>query len=196
MKNTNTNNSNRPVVTGIVRFSYCHVFEPKAVQGDEVSKYSICIMIPKSDTMTVTKIKTAIQNAYENGQATLKGNGRSVPAFSVIRNPLRDGDTERPDDPAFAGCYFLNATSRFKPGIVDQDLNSIIDRMEFYSGCYGRASLGFYAYSFNGNRGIACGLNNLQKLKDGEPMGGRTTAAMDFGDADDDSDDAVADFLN
>ena len=119
-------------------------------------------IIPKSDTVTIQKIKAAIEAAYHEGEAKLKGNGKSVPALSVIKNPLRDGDTERPDDPAYAGCYFVNANSTTAPGIVDADRNPILVRSEVYSGVYGRASINFYAFNSNGNRGIACGLNNLQ----------------------------------
>lgn len=103
-----------------------------------------------------------------------------------MKSPLRDGDVERPEDEAYAGHYFINANSKLKPGVVDANLNEIIDPAEFYSGCYGRASITFYAYNVNGNKGIACGLQNLQKLKDGEPLGGsRASAASDFGDFDD-----------
>ena len=117
---------------------------------------------------------------YEEGQAKLKGNGRSVPPLTAIKTPLRDGDTERPDDPAYANSYFINANSATAPGIVDADCNPILTRSEVYSGVYGRASINFYAFNSNGNKGIACGLNNLQKIRDGEPLGGKSSAASDF----------------
>lgn len=126
--------------------------------------------------MTVGKIKAAIEEAYRDGQSKLKGNAKSVPALSTLRTPLRDGDLERPDDPAYANAYFVNANSATAPGVVDTNRNDILDRSEVYSGCYGRASISFYAFNANGNRGIACGLNNLQKIKDGEPLGGRASA--------------------
>lgn len=109
-------------------------------------------------------IKAAIQAAYEEGESKLKGNGKTVPALSVIKTPLRDGDVERPDDPVYADAYFINANSATAPGIVDADLNPILERSEVYSGVYGRASINLYAFNSNGNRGIACGLNNLQKI--------------------------------
>ena len=96
---------------------------------------------------------------------------------------------ERPDDPAYANSYFINANSTTAPGIVDADRQPIIDRSEVYSGVYGRASINLYAFNSNGNRGIACGLNNLQKIRDGEPLGGRTRAEDDFAGLDDDTDD-------
>ena len=130
--------------------------------------------------MTVGKIKAAIEEAYRDGQSKLKGNAKSVPALSALRTPLRDGDLERPDDPAYANAYFVNANSTTAPGVVDANRNEILDKSEVYSGCYGRASISFYAFNANGNKGIACGLNNLQKIKDGEPLGGRASAESDF----------------
>lgn len=170
-------------------FSYLNCWEPKAIQGGN-PKYSVSLIIPKSDTRTIQKIKAAIQAAYEEGQSKLKGNGKTVPALSVIKTPLRDGDLERPDDEAYKNAFFINANSGTAPGIVDADCNPILNRSEMYSGVRGRASINLYAYNVNGNRGIACGLNNLQKLADGEPLGGKSRAEDDFATEDDD------DFLN
>lgn len=185
----NTTKVNNPmkVITGKdTRWSYASVWEAKSINGG-APKFSVSLIIPKSDTVTVQKIKAAIEAAYHEGEAKLKGNGKSVPALSVIKNPLRDGDTERPDDPAYAGCYFVNANSTTAPSIVDADRNPILVRSEVYSGVYGRASINFYAFNSNGNRGIACGLNNLQKIRDGKPLGGKASAESDF-DTDDDDD--------
>ena len=180
------------VITGKdTRWSYCNVWDAKAINGG-APKFSVSLLIPKSDTATVNKIKAAIEAAYHEGESKLKGNSKSVPALSVIKTPLRDGDVERPDDPAYAGHYFLNANSATAPGIVDADCQPILTRSEVYSGVYGRASISFYAFNSNGNRGIACGLNNLQKIRDGEPLGGRASAESDFSDFDDEDDD---DFL-
>lgn len=168
------------VITGKdTRWSYANVWEAKSINGG-TPKFSVSLIITKSDTVTVQKIKAAIQVAYEEGQAKLKGNGRSVPPLTAIKTPLRDGDTERPDDPAYANSYFINANSATAPGIVDADCNPILTRSEVYSGVYGRASINFYAFNSNGNKGIACGLNNLQKIRDGEPLGGKSSAASDF----------------
>lgn len=169
------------------RWSYCNVWQPKSINGG-TPKYSVSLIIPKSDTVTVEKIKRAIQAAYEEGQSKLKGNGKSVPALSVLKTPLRDGDLERPDDEAYANSYFINANSATSPGIVDADRNVIIDTSEVYSGVYGRASINFYAFNSNGNKGIACGLNNLQKISDGEPLGGKSRAEDDFATEYDDDD--------
>ena len=177
-------NNPTKVITGInTRWSYVNAWEPKSINGG-APQYSVSLIIPKSDTKTLEKIRAAIQAAYEEGQSKLKGNGRSVPALSVLKTPLRDGDAERPDDEAYANSYFVNANSGTAPGIVDADRNPILERSEVYSGVYGRASINFYAFNSNGNKGIACGLNNLQKIRDGEPLGGKSRAEDDFAEAD------------
>lgn len=168
------------VITGPnTRWSYANVWEAKSINGSS-PKYSVSLIIPKSDTVTVNKIKAAIEAAYKEGEGKLKGNGKSVPPLSVLKTPLRDGDLERPDAPEYAGCYFVNANSASAPGIVDADRQEIINRSEVYSGVYGRVSINFYAFNSNGNKGIACGLNNLQKIRDGEPLGGKSRAEDDF----------------
>ena len=178
------------VITGPnTTFSYLNCWDPKAIQGG-TPKFSVSLIIPKSDVKTIEKIKAAIQAAYEEGQSKLKGNGKSVPALSTLKTPLRDGDLERPDDEAYKNSYFINANSGTAPGIVDADRNPIIDRSEMYSGVKGRASINLYAFCVNGNRGIACGLNNLQKISDGTPLGGKSRAEDDFATEDDE------DFLN
>ena len=161
------------------------MWDAKSINGG-APKFSVSLIIPKSDKKTLEKIRAAIEAAYEEGQSKLKGNGKSVPALSALKTPLRDGDAERPDDEAYADAYFVNANSSTAPGIVDADRQPIIDRSEVYSGVYGRASINFYAFNSNGNRGIACGLNNLQKIRDGEPLGGKSRAEDDFATEDDD----------
>lgn len=168
------------VITGKnTRWSYANVWEPKSINGG-TPKYSVSLIIPKSDIATIQKIKTAIEAAYHEGEAKLKGNGRTLPPLNAIKTPLRDGDLERPDDEAYANSYFVNANSATAPGIVDEAVNPILNRSEVYSGVYGRASISFYAFNSNGNKGIACGLNNLQKIRDGEPLGSRVSAESDF----------------
>ena len=185
------------VVTGPrTRFSYCHLWEPKSINGGE-PKYSMSAIIPKTDIETIDRINAAIEAAYREGESKLKGKG-ALPQLKALKTPLRDGDLDRPDDPAYAGCYFLNANSDKAPGIVDANAQPILDRSEVYSGCYGRVSISFYAFNTNGNRGIACGLNNVQKLRDGEPLGGRISAEQEFaglGDVDD-LDSSEDDFLS
>ena len=174
------------VITGPkTRWSYCNVWQAKSISGG-TPKFSVSLIIPKSDTVTINKIKVAIQAAYTEGESKLKGNGKTVPPLSVLKTPLRDGDTERPDDPAYADSYFINANSATAPGIVDADRQTIIDHSEVYSGVYGRASINLYAFNSNGNRGIAFGLNNLQKIADGEPLGSKSGAEDDFADIEED----------
>ena len=174
------------VITGVkTRWSYANVWQAKSINGG-TPKYSVSLIIPKSDTKTVTAVKNAIQAAYDEGQSKLKGNSKSVPALTAIKTPLRDGDAERPDDEAYKDSYFINANSATAPGIVDAARQPILERSEVYSGVYGRASINFYAFNSNGNKGIACGLNNLQKISDGEPLGGKTRAEDDFADEDED----------
>ena len=185
-----TNVQTTKVITGPnTRFSYLNANEPKSINGG-TPKYSVSLIIPKDDTATIDKIHAAIELAYKEGEAKLKGNGKTVPALSVIKTPLRDGDLERPDDAAYQNAYFVNANATSAPGIVDADLNPILTRSEVYSGVYGRASITFYAFNSSGNKGIACGLNNLQKIRDGEPLGGKASAESDFAIDDDE------DFLN
>ena len=187
--NNSTTKVNNPmkVITGPnTRWSYANVWEPKSINGG-TPKFSVSLIIPKSDTKTVAKIKAAIEAAYHEGESKLKGNGKTVPPLAALKTPLRDGDAERPDDEAYANSYFINANATTAPGIVDVDRNPILTRSEVYSGVYGRASISFYAFNSNGNKGIACGLNNLQKVRDGEPLGGKASAESDFAtDADED----------
>ncbi|ARP51075.1 DUF2815 family protein [Caproicibacterium sp. XB2] len=175
------------VITGPdTRWSYANVWDAKSINGG-TPKFSVSLIIPKKDTVTVNKIKAAIQAAYEEGESKLKGNSKSVPPLAAIKTPMRDGDVERPDDPAYANSYFINANSTTAPGIVDADRQPILERSEVYSGVYGRASISMYSFNTNGNKGIACGLNNLQKIRDGEPLGSRSRAEDDFA-ADEDDD--------
>lgn len=179
-------NSSKVITGKNTRWSYANVWEAKAINGG-TPKFSVSLIIPKSDTVTIEKIKKAIECAYKEGESKLKGNSRTIPALSALKTPLRDGDVERPDDEAYKNAYFINANSTTAPGIVDENCNPILTHSEVYSGVYGRASITFYAFNANGNRGIACSLNNLQKIRDGEPLGSKASAESDF--ATDDKDD-------
>lgn len=170
------------VVTGKVRFSYLHIWEPSSIGDSTELKYSASLIIPKSDKATLSKIKAAIAAATEQGK-TSKFGGK-IPAN--LKNPLRDGDVDRPDDEAYANSYFINANAKTKPGIVDAARNPVMQQDEVYSGCFGKASVTFYAYDAKGNKGIAAGLNHIMKTEDGEPLGGRSSAESDFGGADSD----------
>ena len=168
------------LVTGKVRFSYVNVFEPRVTpNGDE--KYSITLLIPKTDGDTYQRISAEINKTLqENLATTFKGVMPSNPKL-----PIHDGDGTRQSGESYGpeckGCWVITANSNNAPEVVDANCNPIISKNDFYSGCFGRASLRFYAYNQNGNKGIGCGLGNVQKLEDGQPLDGRTTAAEDFG---------------
>jgi len=174
--NTGAKLSPTKVITGIVRLSYANVHEPKSINGG-TPKYSVSLIIPKSDTKTIAAINAAVDAAMEEGRGNFGG---KIPNKAALKLPLRDGDIDRPDDEAYANSYFVNANSNSAPEIVDKALNPIMSRSEVYSGVYARVSVNFYAFNSNGNRGIACGLGNIQKIRDGEPLGGKTSAADDF----------------
>lgn len=175
-------NSKTKVVTGVVRLSYANVWEPKSINGG-TEKYSVSLIIPKNDKKTLDAINAAVDAAIEEGKGKFGG---KVPNKAALKLPLRDGDIDR-DDEAYANCWFINANSNTAPQIVDKAVNPILDRSEVYSGVYARVSINFYAFNSNGNRGIACGLGNIQKIRDGEPLGSRNNASEDFAtDLDDD----------
>lgn len=168
------------VRTGKVRFSYVHVFEPSSMSGNaEDAKYSTSILIDKDDKQTLDIINSGIEAAKEVSKSKLSKGGKFLPGLKM---PLRDGDVDRPDDEAYAGKWFLNASSNRKPAVVDKGLNPLTSSDEFYSGCYGRVMLNFYAFDKNGSRGIAVGLGNIQLLEVGENLTGATSADQDFGD--------------
>ena len=177
------------LVTGVVRLSYANVWEARrpANQPDAKPKYSCSIIIPKADKATVSAINAAIDEAIREGVGKFGG---KVPNKAVLKLPLRDGDTERPDDPAYKNSYFINASANedHPPRIVDKRVQPILDHAEVYSGVYAKVALNFYAFSVNGNRGVACGLGNIQKIRDGEPLGGFSDPASEFSVEDDDDD--------
>ena len=176
------------------RISFANIWEAKSINGSD-PKYSVSCLIPKSDKKTLAEINAAIEAAKEEAKG--KKWGGKIPAN--LKLPLRDGDIERPDDENYANCMFLNANSSDKPGIVDRQVNPILDPMQVYSGCYCNVSLSLYGFNSNGNRGVACGLGNIQWLKDGERLSGKADAASDFeavaDDADVLGDDELPDYL-
>jgi len=169
---------------GEVRLSYVHIFQPEATTEGGEKKYSVSLIIPKTNKALLDNIKVAIEAAKQAGIAKFGGR---IPAN--LKTPLRDGDLERPDDDAYAGCWFINASSKTKPGIVkrmkingENKLVEVTNEEDVYSGCYGFASVNFFAFNTSGNKGIAAGLNNILKTRDGEYLGGRASAENDFGD--------------
>ena len=178
------NNHSTKVVTGIVRLSYANVWEPKSINGGK-EKYSVSLIIPKSDKKTIDAINKAVDAAIEDGISKFGG---KKPNKAAIKLPLRDGDIER-DDEAYKDSFFVNANSTTPPQIVDAHVQPILDRSEVYSGCYARVSVTFYAFNSNGNKGVACGLGNIQKIRDGEPLGAHSSAADAFSDCSDNNGD-------
>ncbi len=186
---SNENVQSTKVITGKVRFSYVNIFKSRSFQTGQDEKFSICLLIPKKDKDTIRKIKAAIEAAKKQGVADKWGG--KLPGN--LKLPLRDGDEERADEAEeYAGMYFLNANSAQKPGIIDMYKNEILDPAEVYSGCWGRASINFFPFNSNGNKGIGVGLNNIQKLGDDEPLGAsRASAESDFADDYEDDDDLL-----
>lgn len=175
------------VILKNVRLSYANIWAPRETDSGEM-KYSAALLIPKTDKKTVMSINKAIEAAKIEGKSKLANKAGKIP--SNIKLPLRDADEEGKDeDEVYAGHYFINANSNRKPQIVDRAKEAIEDRDEVYSGCYANVSVNFFAYNSNGNIGIGCGLGNIQKLKDGERLGGGSTADEDFEELEDDEDD-------
>lgn len=161
------------ISTKKVRLSYCHLFTPVKAPGSDVEKYSVSVIIPKTDKATLNAINAAVEEAKKEG-ASKKWGGK-IPGG--LHLPLRDGDADRPDDEAYANSYFFNCSSTRKPEVVDENGNAILNAAEVYSGCYGRVNVNFFAYNSNGNKGIAAGLNCIQKLEDGQALGASAPSA-------------------
>ena len=183
-KNATKDVSQKPVTqvtTGLVRLSYFNAWKPDPKDG----KFKTAILIPKTDEETVGKINAAIKELTAEAIKKFGFKNNKLPV--TFKTCLRDGDEEKDDD-NYAGQYFLNATSKNQPGIVGMErdennkLKRITDENEVYSGCYARVSLNFYIFDVDGNKGIAAGLNNVQKVRDGEKLAGGSSADSDFDD--------------
>lgn len=176
------------VVTGEGVLSYLNCWEPHAMDETSTPKYSVSFVFPKSDTKTYDKIVAAMKAAYDEGADKLKSSGGKIPPFDVksdkLKMALRDGDDRYAEsgDETYKGCWFVNASSKEQPGVVDRNKVEIMDTREMYSGVIGRISVNFYVYNKNGNKGIAAGLQNIQKIRDGQPLGGKSRAEDDFDD--------------
>lgn len=169
------------VITGSCLLSYVNLMKPQAIAGGE-PKYSVSLVFSKGDVTTFKKIEKATKQAIEEGVSRY---GAKFGKAANFRMPLRDGDIDKPDDVAYKNSYFLNVNSKTKPGLVNKSLDEIIDPGEIYSGCIGRASIVAFPYSVNGSTGVSFALQNVQKLEDGEPLGGKARAADDFADNED-----------
>lgn len=173
------------VTTGEVRMSYVHLFKPYAYQPGQEEKFQVTVLVPKTDTATMSRINAAIEAAKQKGISE-KWNGVCPP---IVPTPVYDGDGVRPSDgmafgPECKGHWVFTASAKVNnpPEVVDGTMNPIINQSEIYSGIYGRVNVNFYPYAAVGKKGIGCGLGPVQKLRDGEPLGGRSvTAAQAFG---------------
>jgi hypothetical protein len=175
------------VIFGPVRLSYTHLFT-KYNPGDDGAegKYQTNCLIPKKEKETIKALEQAIEAAKKAGILS-KWSGKEPKKLDM---PLRDGD-DKEDDEIYEGHLYLNAKCKTRPGVVDREKNPIVDEDEVYSGVWAIVSVTFFAYDKNGNRGIACGLNNVMKYKDDERLGGRNSAEADFGDLDMEEDDEL-----
>jgi hypothetical protein len=198
LKAYHPNEEAHKVVTGKIRLSYAHLFEPWTGDNGE-AKYSAAVLIPKSDESTLSAIEEAVAAAIEKGKSRLATNGK-VP--KNLKTPLRDGDEERSEQEEYEKMYFLNASNKRRPGLIDRvyvdgepvDITEPYDvdgKPTLYSGCYARVALTFFAFNTNGNRGVACSLDHVQKLADGEPLDGSSSASDVFDELDDDGDDEL-----
>lgn len=172
---TTTAASPTKVVGGPFRASYLHVWEGKKNDKGEV-KYQASLIWPKSDKALTAKMAAAQKAALEEGKTKWGGK------VGEPKLPIRDGDVARADDEAYAGCWFVNASSNTRPGVLDIDKNEMLDKSLLYSGCFIKVSVNFYPFNYEGKKGIAVGLNNILKVKDGKPLAGRASAESDFKD--------------
>ena len=178
------------ITTGLVRFSYAYVWQPKEDDNGNV-KYRAMLLIPKQNKASIQRIvdaiDQAIQEGIENGTFGKKKPGtwkKKNTRLSYFKWLLQDGDEKEDDeanlDPNLAGMYYLNASSKEAPLLADEDRNEIVDEQDFYSGCWGRAQLRLYAFDKKGNIGIGAALNSCQKLRDGERLSGRDSIETAF----------------
>ena len=169
------------VTTDRARLSFTHLFEPYANNPAQEAKYSVTVLVPKSDIATKQRIDAAITAAKQQGVSKC-WNGVMPP---VVATAVHDGDGVRPNGEPFGeecrGHWVFTASSKQAPQVVDLNLNPIINQTDVYSGCYARVCVNFFPYNSNGKRGVGIGLNAVQKLEDGEPLGGRISAAEAFG---------------
>lgn len=157
------------------RVSYPHVFKAHSGFEGQEEKYSVSMLFDKKTDLTALK-RAVLHVATEEWGPKDKGKWPKK-----LRLPFRDGDDEKPGNEEYAGKIFVNATSKNRPGVVDGKVQPMTEEDgTFYAGCYARATLVAFAYNKMGNVGVAFGLNNLQKLRDGEPLGGKSSATSDF----------------
>ena len=169
------------VLTGECRLSYCNLTTPRAAQQGGEPKYSVTLLIPKTDVATKADIDAAIQ-AAANEALSKVWNGARPPQLRV---PIYDGDGVRPSGVPFGdeckGHWVMTASTKNKPQVVGIDnINCELAPSDIYSGMYARVTIRFFGYSNSGNKGIGCGLGNVMKTRDGEALAGSASASVDF----------------
>lgn len=169
------------ILVGEARMNFVRVFKPEAFNGGK-PKYSVILSFDKNNVELVSTIQKAIDECTE--KAKQQYGGKLPKGFKIVE--LKDGDIDY-DTEGFAGQFTLKASSEYKPEVVKKtkvmgqsSLVPITDEDEFYSGCYGYASVTFFSYDTGMTKGVTCGLNNLLKTRDGERLGGGGGAASDF----------------
>lgn len=169
-----------------VRLSYVNVFEAKAMQEGQDPKYSAQLIISKSHPQMKELKKLIYEVAKEKFPKMVTG--KDYPAR--LKNPLRDGDDERPDEEAYENCFFLNANNKKRPTVIDRDRSPLTDDDNvIYSGCYANVIIDLFGYDTAGNKGVAASLGGVQFKRDGEPLGGRGVMADDFDEEEEMDDD-------
>ena len=171
--------------------AYCRISYAHLIDTDKNDNYSCSLLIPKSDTKTLTEINKAVEAAIVDGKSKLANKDGAINR-KTLKLPLRDADEEGHTSPDYQGCMFFNAKSKRRPQVVDRHKEMIYDAEEIYSGCYCNVMVNFYAFAVEGNKGIAASLGNVQKVKNGDRLGfGGYSADVDFEELDDDNDDDI-----
>lgn len=170
-------------LTGEVRLSYAHLDQPYSGNNGGEPKYSATLLIPKEDTTTEADIRAAINAAYEQGVKDKWKGMRPQMRYPVIY----DGDGVRMNGTPFGeeckGHWVVTASSKQKPQCVHiSNVHAELLPTDVYSGMYARVTINFFPYDSNGSRGVGCGLGNVCKTRDGEPLSGRANAESDFAD--------------
>ena len=163
--------ANPKAITPEFRVSFPHLFEAYAFKPGDVEKFSMTMLFPKEVDITALKELAQAAVIYKWPDADKRP--------EVIRSPFRDGNKK--DYDGYKDHIFVTCNSKTQPGIINQKKQEITSDAELYAGCYARATVVAYAYSYLGNSGVSFGLNNIQKLRDGEPFSGKGKAEDDFG---------------
>lgn len=167
---------NKKIITPVFRASFANVFKPRSPFEGQEPVYSVQMLFPKSTDLKPLKeaVRAAIVKKWGADKAEWPKN---------LRLPFKDGNEKNLED--YKDMTVIEARSKMKPGVVDQNVQDIIEASEFYSGCWARATVTCFAYDKAGNRGVSFGLQNLQKVKDDTAFSGKRNPKDDFEALDD-----------